>query len=745
MKNVKRKMKLGGLLILLMWLSNKNVLVGQDLSVERNFQVWADGTTFIGDYTSDSLGNSYLWTSFTSFIKFEADTGTITFASAGSNDLCLAKFDPTGKFLWAKQFGAASSDRAKYISIDKHQNVLISGTYAAGFDADPDTSTVYNLNHVGSNEVFLIKLDSEGDFLWANSINSSSSVSINSQSYVTNSNIYVALDYQDTPSIETNSGTTTVSTSNGLRDALVVCFNANGEYKWDQNFGGTSSESQLLMRTDASSNLFISMSTSGTYDLDPGAGVESINITGNAMPILFKLDSTGSFIWNMTITGTGFFNVYSDIEIDENNNVIGLIHVWSGNTINVPSGTGNFVFTSTSASSMYVLISVDNQGVASWLVSMEDGPNGYDNLEVDGKGHYYVDGFLNGPSYDLDPGAGTYMIENTTTTGNISKFDLNGNFIGAYNWFGNNPDYHVVEDSIYLFGTITTTFDIDPSSNVDLLNDTTFGNPIYMVKLTPCSSTDRITVSACDSFSISSINYINSGSYVLDSSLNAQGCDSVEYLDLTILKSSWAYPNLTECFSYESPSGKYVWDVSGIYYDTIPNSVGCDSVMQIDLLIKSVDTSITVIETTLLTDSSGDAYQWLDCNDNLSSFSDAFYPTFTPSVSGQYAVEVELDGCKDTSGCFEITVLTDGLLEKLDEPDLNVYPNPSNGIINIALDEKLLGAQITIKTVEGRTVYQYSEQNKLHIEVDQIFPSGMYLISVETKGYSVLNRKLIVR
>lgn len=46
--------------------------------------------------------------------------------------------------------------------------------------------------------------------------------------------------------------------------------------------------------------------------------------------------------------------------------------------------------------------------------------------------------------------------------------------------------------------------------------------------------------------------------------------------------------NLVACgTTFKSPSGKYTWTKNGTYYDTIPNAVSCDSFMTINLSFKS--------------------------------------------------------------------------------------------------------------------------------------------------------------
>jgi gliding motility-associated-like protein len=47
------------------------------------------------------------------------------------------------------------------------------------------------------------------------------------------------------------------------------------------------------------------------------------------------------------------------------------------------------------------------------------------------------------------------------------------------------------------------------------------------------------------------------------------------------------------CYSMQSPSGRYVWDSSGTYRDTIPNHLGCDSLLTVRLQVKHTRNIIT--------------------------------------------------------------------------------------------------------------------------------------------------------
>lgn len=109
----------------------------------------------------------------------------------------------------------------------------------------------------------------------------------------------------------------------------------------------------------------------------------------------------------------------------------------------------------------------------------------------------------------------------------------------------------------------------------------------------------NVTVSACDSFVVASgdSTYFMSGTYN-DTILAASGCDSVITYDLTIVHPSSASIVLDVCDSLVSPSGTYTYFNTGIYLDTLfgGNSVGCDSLITIDLTVRESTSSTVLIQ-----------------------------------------------------------------------------------------------------------------------------------------------------
>ncbi|MBI4702843.1 MAG: hypothetical protein HY744_17135 [Deltaproteobacteria bacterium] len=94
----------------------------------------------------------------------EVDFGGGVLGSKGNQgDVVVAKYDKAGKHLWAKCFGDASSQSARAVAVDSSNNVILSGRLTGGtidFGGGPLTSA-------GGSDVFLAKLDPQGNHLWS--------------------------------------------------------------------------------------------------------------------------------------------------------------------------------------------------------------------------------------------------------------------------------------------------------------------------------------------------------------------------------------------------------------------------------------------------------------------------------------------------------------------------------------------------------------------------------------------------
>ena len=72
----------------------------------------------------------------------------------------------TGDFEWAKGMGGTSDDVGNAIAIDAAGNVYTTGGFYSTVDFDPGAGA-FNLASIGNRDIFVSKLDSSGNFVWA--------------------------------------------------------------------------------------------------------------------------------------------------------------------------------------------------------------------------------------------------------------------------------------------------------------------------------------------------------------------------------------------------------------------------------------------------------------------------------------------------------------------------------------------------------------------------------------------------
>lgn len=107
-------------------------------------------------------------------------------------------------------------------------------------------------------------------------------------------------------------------------------------------------------------------------------------------------------------------------------------------------------------------------------------------------------------------------------------------------------------------------------------------------------SNSMITPSVCDSYTVPSGDetYTTSGLYY-DTIPNAGGCDSIISIDLMVnATTSTLTPSV--CVTYTAPDAQ-VYTTSGMYVAVIPNAAGCDSTITIDLTVGANASAITEV------------------------------------------------------------------------------------------------------------------------------------------------------
>jgi PKD repeat protein len=193
----------------------------------------------------------------------------------------------------------------------------------------------------------------------------------------------------------------------------------------------------------------------------------------------------------------------------------------------------------------------------------------------------------------------------------------------------------------------------------------------------------------------------------------------------------------TACDSYTAPDGQ-VYTTSGVKTAVIPNAASCDSIITINLTINTVDVSVIQNGIILTANATADFYQWVDCNDDYSIINGETDQLFTAIQNGRYAVKVTQNGCTDTSACYSVTTV--GILDNTFTNDITVYPNPTNGIVQIDLGETLSGFVVRLNDVYGKLISQSTYHNTKMFELNVSVQPGIYLLTINSG-----NKKATIR
>ncbi len=285
---------------------NQDVFVCR-INASGNF-VWAKsmGGAY-NDYsraiTLDVSGNVYSTGSYSGTADFDPGAGTFNLLSAGGQDMFISKLDPSGNFVWAKSMGGPNSDYPRSIVIDRYNNLFISGSFAGTCDFDPGPA-INTLSSIGgSADIFVSKLNTSGNFLWAKSMGSTGTEYGNSLALDASGNIYTAGFFDGTVDFDPGPGTCSLISEGGY-DIYISKLDDAGNFVWAKSMGGPNTDYCNNIALDAVGNVYTTGYFFGTSFFDPGTHTLTLSSSGSADIFISKLDALGNFVWAKKMGGT---------------------------------------------------------------------------------------------------------------------------------------------------------------------------------------------------------------------------------------------------------------------------------------------------------------------------------------------------------------------------------------------------------------------------------------------------------
>lgn len=384
--------------------SSKNLLWAINMGGGASDQGWAVAV--------DGALNVYVAGTFSDSADFDPGPGTSILYSSGNSDVFIAKYDASGAYLWAKKIGGAVHEFASSMDVDAAGNVYITGDFRDTVDFDPGPGIFQRIAPV-QNNIFIVKLDVSGNFVWANSIGNLTynyGVSIKLDPF---GGVYTTGTFRQTVDFDPGAGIFNL-TSSGYDDVFIYKSDTAGHFIWAKGFGGASYDFGRGITIDASGNVITTGSFNSIVDFDPGNGVYNITQSGIAGSDIFisKVDSAGNFIWAKQFGGVGE-GFGAAISTDNLGNIYASGHFDGVTDFNPGAGVLNFTASGTSKD-IYIL-KLSAAGNLGWARQVGGTGNDYSRgIAADNLGNVFYTGFFYG-TVDFDPGVGIYNLSNPSS------------------------------------------------------------------------------------------------------------------------------------------------------------------------------------------------------------------------------------------------------------------------------------------------------------------------------------------
>lgn len=229
---------------------------------------------------ADKNGNVLLAGEITGPVKF----GTLELPAAGQLDAFVAKYGPSGDFLWARSAGGSATDRAYAVAADPEGNVYAAGHFEsqnAGFGGT-------KVSNLGGYDFFIVKYDPQGNLLWVRTGGGEGYDYAHGLAVDSHGDVIV------TGAVAGNATFGDVSLEQGPgRRLFCAKYSPDGRVLWVKTTEGKADGSGHGVATDGQGNIYVGGFNSGTGLF----GRHPLNTTKGQESLVAKLSGDGEVLW----------------------------------------------------------------------------------------------------------------------------------------------------------------------------------------------------------------------------------------------------------------------------------------------------------------------------------------------------------------------------------------------------------------------------------------------------------------
>lgn len=250
-------------------------------------------------------------------VAFKVDKGEVGFSVGKYDSSQQLIVDPT--YAWHTFYGGCD-DTGKSIAVDKSGNIYITGSSDLSWNGSGNQPPLNSHSGVGKYNIYVLKLDSSGTYLWHTFYGSSSGYSPNYGNVLAvdvRGNVYVA-GYSGGETWNGPGNQPPLSPhSVGGGDIIALKLDNNGAYQWHTFVGSETSNNWIngiAVATDG--NVYITGNSNG-----PWGSPKHSHSGGQEDIIILRLDAGGAYQWHTYYGSSGSDSSGTGIAIVGNGNV----------------------------------------------------------------------------------------------------------------------------------------------------------------------------------------------------------------------------------------------------------------------------------------------------------------------------------------------------------------------------------------------------------------------------------------
>jgi hypothetical protein len=605
------------------------------------------------------------------------------------------------QFQYAKLLQGQDRLLAESLAIDKDGNHYISGSFTSIADFDPGADS-FKLKAIGMSSAFLLKLNSKGEFLWVKQFGGSGTSSLNNILIAPGGDLVLMGDFTDSIDVDPDAGQKWFAPKGVAPQVMILKLDSSGKLLWAKTFGNNYGTVSHGLAIEQNGNMVLAGMFIGKMDFDPGVKEYFLQANNSEDIFIQKLDSNGNLIWAQKI-GNRYKDVAFDVTLDKQGNIFATGEF--ERSVDFDPGPDTANLKSVGVGDVFVL-KLDSSGKYMWAKAFGGRADDFGKaIALDANGDVLITGVFS-DTIDFDPGSKSMVLQHFGYYDIfVEKLDQDGLFLWAKTFGGIEDervsDIEIAGDEIHVIGEFRQSVDFDPGAGTDVLKSSGRLDAFYL----------QLT---------------DAGDYNFAKQISGtqnQWCQAVKVTSDNEVSFLGSFSGITD---FDPSADEFKAPSTGLYNGFLVKLLGTDCGSL------SLNVSLDVLDPKLTAVSDSGTYQWLNCDSSFARIAGQTSKSYTATKNGSYAVEVNIRGCKDTSRCVNLTKASAKFIET--RATVNVYPNPTNGTINVRIEQGYFGSLYAIYDQYGQKVMNGSFQSDTSTINMNHLSDGIYLLHTANSG-----------